>query len=293
MRSLYVMATGQHVGKTTMSLGLINLLESHGLSVRFFKPVGQQYVERDGIKIDKDAVLMQSALSVGGTLPEMSPVTVPRGFVEKYLFDPDVEPLKKRIFEAYEHQAQYCDVMVVEGTGHAGVGSCFDLSNADVAAMLDSRAILVVEGGIGSALDQVALNISLFRERNVEVIGVIANKVFPEKRDRIEKVLRQGLSNMGLKLLGAIPYDEGLTYPRVGQVVDVLSAQILCGEQALNTRIENILVAAMEPQNVLPRIGPRSLMITPGDRIDNILVSLSSGLFRGDSQNSVVGLVLT
>lgn len=293
MNSLYVVATGQRVGKTTLSLGLIKVLESAGLRVGFFKPVGQQYVERDGERIDKDVVLIQSAFSVRGAASQMSPVTVPRGFVESYIFNRDVEPLKRQIFEAYERLAEHCDVLLVEGTGHAGVGSCLDLSNADVAAMLNARAVLIVEGGIGSALDEAALNISLFRARNVDVVGVIANKVFPEKRDRIEKSLRQGFANMDLKLLGAVPYDRSLTYPRVGQVADTLSAQVLCGEQALNTRIENVLVAAMEPQNVLPRIGPRSLMITPGDRIDNILMSLSSGLFRGDTHSSVVGLVLT
>ena len=293
MHSLYVVATGQHVGKTTVTLGLMNILMERGLRVHFLKPVGQQYVERDGLKIDKDAVLMQSEFALTDEIAELSPVTVPRGFVENYLFNRDPEPMKKRILDAYNRLSRNCDVLVIEGTGHAGVGSCLDLSNADVAGIVGAKALLVVEGGIGSALDQVALNNALLRANNVDILGVVANKVWPEKRDRIEKSLRQGLANMGLRLFAAVPFDPVLTYPQVGQIAKALDAEVLCGEAALDTYVRNVLVAAMEPQNVLPRIQSDSLMLTPGDRIDNILLALNSGLLKTPSGNRVVALALT
>ena len=86
MESIYVVATGQHVGKTTMSLGLVSLLEAQGYTVRFFKPVGQQYVMHEGHKIDKDALLLQAAFGVEGALTDMSPILAPRGFVPAFDF---------------------------------------------------------------------------------------------------------------------------------------------------------------------------------------------------------------
>ncbi len=298
MDSIYICATGQDVGKTTTSLGISGILAERGLRVRFMKPVGQQYVELGGGKIDKDAVLVQSALRVEGELVDMSPITVPRGFVENYLFNRDAEPLKDRIFDAYERLKKGADIVVVEGTGHAGVGSCFDLSNADVAALLGMKVLLVAEGGIGSTLDQVALNVSLFHSRHVELLGVIANKVFPDKRERIAEALKQGLANMNQRFLGAIPFDPSITYPHVAQIAKVLKAEVLCGDEALGSTVDQILVAAMEPQNVLPRITGRCFMITPGDRIDNILVALNSRredteLNEMDTRGTVVGLALT
>ena len=47
MYSIYVAATGQNVGKTTVALGLAGWLASQGLVVRFFKPVGQRAVEHE------------------------------------------------------------------------------------------------------------------------------------------------------------------------------------------------------------------------------------------------------
>jgi hypothetical protein len=250
-------------------------------------------VERQGVRIDKDAVLIQSALSIDSGLAKMSPVTVPKGFVEDYLFNRNVEPLKRAILESYRQLAQGCDVIVIEGTGHAGVGSCLDLSNAEVASLLGARALMVVEGGVGSTIDEVALNMGLFQIEKVQVIGVVANKVWPEKHDHIEEMLRQGLANLGLRFLGAIPYDARLTYPQVGQIARELGAVVLCGEEFLGRNIQNVLVGAMEPQNVLPRIGVHSLMITPGDRIDNILLAANSGLLRTSREEAIVALLLT
>lgn len=275
MSGLFVVATGQDVGKTTVSLGLISLFASRGLRVRFCKPVGQRYVERDGHKVDKDAVLVQTAAGVQGDLSDMSPVTIPHGFVEDYLFNREPEALRTSLQEAFGRLRADCDVVVAEGTGHAGVGSCIDLSNAAVAAMLGLKVVLVTEGGIGSTLDQVALNLSMFEARDVEVLGIIANKVIPEKRERVERALARGLENLGHRLLGAIPYDRSITYPRVRQVADAVRAETLCGEHGMDRRVNKILVAAMAPQNVLPWLEPNTLIITSGDRIDNILVALN------------------
>ena len=100
----------------------------------------------------------------------------------------------------------------------------------------------------------------------------------PDKWKRLSDALGQGLANLGMRLLGVVPFEDSLTYPRIGQIARELKAQVICGEHALEKRIKNVLVAAMAPENVLPRIEPHSLMITPGDRVDNILVALNSGL---------------
>ena len=49
MHTIYVVASGQHIGKTTISLGLVHVLKKKGHRVHFCKPVGQQFQ-----KIDQD-----------------------------------------------------------------------------------------------------------------------------------------------------------------------------------------------------------------------------------------------
>jgi hypothetical protein len=42
MRQIYLAATGQNRGKTTVSLGLLAALLDRGLATGFIKPVGQR-----------------------------------------------------------------------------------------------------------------------------------------------------------------------------------------------------------------------------------------------------------
>eukprot|EP00662_Eupelagonemidae_sp_cell21_P007778 gene7778-20666_t len=85
------------------------------------------------------------------------------------------------------------DVIVVEGTGHAGVGAVVELHNARVAQLLGIPAVLIGTGGIGSAIDQLMLSKTLFEQHGVPIKGVIVNKVIPDKRDMVEKYVRKVL----------------------------------------------------------------------------------------------------
>ena len=69
------------------------------------------------------------------------------------------------------------DVLLIEGTGHAGVGAVIGLSNAVVARMLGAPAVIVSEGGVGRPIDEIVLNASLFAAHGVRVAGAIVNKV--------------------------------------------------------------------------------------------------------------------
>ena len=55
MRQLYLAATGQNRGKTTVCLGLLDGFLERGLPDGFMKPVGQRTVIDDGVPADEDA----------------------------------------------------------------------------------------------------------------------------------------------------------------------------------------------------------------------------------------------
>ena len=76
---------------------------------------------------------------------------------EKYIFHPQKNVLRNRIINAFNSLAKGQDAMIVEGTGHAGVGSVIDFSNADVASLLGSKVIIVSEGGIGKVIASTAI----------------------------------------------------------------------------------------------------------------------------------------
>jgi BioD-like phosphotransacetylase family protein len=290
---LFIAATSQNDGKTTVSLGLYKALQALGESIGFIKPVGQRYEIIDGQQIDKDSILLQKVCGLTCKLRAMSPIAVDRDFTRKYLDDPEgqLPALEQAIYDSFADVASDKDMVIIEGTGHAGVGSVYDLSNARLASMLKAKAIIVTIGGIGRPVDEVALNHVLFEKANVEVIGVIANKVQPDKLEQTRDYLTKAFSRRGLALLGTIPHVPLMTWPTVGQVAKAINAKVINGHQNLSRQIDKIVVGAMTAHNAFRFITGKALLVVPGDRDDVVLAAIATDLLRKDIELS--GIVLT
>jgi BioD-like phosphotransacetylase family protein len=276
MRQIYLAATGMNRGKTTVSLGLVAALLDRGLATGFIKPVGQRYATVDGVPADEDAILVRTVFGLTDPLDVMSPVHIPRGFTKAYISGGVTEDLEARIHRAHTAAAVGKDVLLVEGTGHAGVGSVIDLSNADVAAMLGAPVIIVSEAGVGRPIDEIVLNHALFEARGVQVAGAVINKVDADADPSLPEVLRRGLARHGIELLGTLPFRPILSSPTVSMLVEQLPGEVLSPGVDPDRVIEHVAIGAMQPRHLLDRIGPGSLLIVPGDRDDVIHATIAA-----------------
>jgi hypothetical protein len=294
MKRIYVAATQQHDGKTTISLGLYVTAQQRGCKAGFIKPVGQRYLVEEGVQVDEDAVLFKRALTADGPLKSLNPVTIPRGFTEQYIFHRDRRKILRPIQKAFAQVAAGKDLVIIEGTGHAGVGSVIDASNAAVAKMLEADCIIVSGGGIGRCIDEICLSRALFEREGVRCLGAIINKVYQDKYEKVQRAVRRGLKNIGMKCLGVIPYRVELTYPTVAQLQDELGLEVLCGEANLGNKVRHILVGAMQPQNMIGYLQDGCLVVVPGDRVDNIVTSVNAHLLEDRGTHlHIAGLLLT
>lgn len=220
-RRIFVAATRMNDGKTTTCLGLFNALRAITPKIGFIKPIGQRFVDVEGEKIDEDSVLFRSVFNTEVPIQAMSPVAIDPTFTRRYLDDPDrIYPtLIDKISRAFDRAAYLKDYIIIEGSGHAGVGAVFDLSNAAVAKLLGAKVIIVAKGGIGRPVDEIALNKALFDKSGVEVIGAILNKVLPDKMDLVIEQTGKGLARLGVPLLGVMPIQNRLSAPDRKSVV--------------------------------------------------------------------------
>ncbi len=286
---IFIAATRQNDGKTTTSLGLLSALQKVHPRIGYIKPVGQRFVEIEEQKIDEDTILMDKVYGLNCPLDVMSPIAVEPDFTRKYLQSSNRDALVRKIEEAFDRVAWERDIVLCEGSGHAGVGSVFDLSNAQVAKILDAKVIIVTGGGIGKPIDEVSLNQALFDREGVEIIGVIVNKVLPSKVDYVAEFVRRGLKRKGLDLLGVIPHQKLLSIPSLAVVRDALNGELLNKSRQLNNLVDDVVVGAMAVNNAIQFFKPDVLLITPGDREDLILAA--AGL--QESHSSLAGIVLT
>ena len=203
-----------------------------------------------------------------------------------------VEDLPARILAAHAAFADR-DILLIEGTGHAGVGAVIGLSNAVVAGLLGAPAVIVSEGGVGRPIDEIVLNASLFERFGVTVAGAIVNKVDLDAKPGLARTLERGLARHGIPLLGVLPYRPILSNPTLAMVLEGLHGETIHAGPDLDEVIGGIAIGAMEPEHMLERIGLRSLVIVPGDRTDVIRAIVGARAEGADDGDRALGIVLT
>lgn len=293
-KRIFIAATRMNDGKTTTSLGLYSALNQRNKKIGFIKPVGQRFVDVGGEKIDEDCLLLDETFDVATPMQAMSPIVVDKDFTKNYLDNPkDTHPyLINNLCRAFDRAAYQKDYIIIEGTGHAGVGSVFNLSNAEVAKTLDAKAIIIASGGIGRPIDEIALNQALFAKAGVDIIGVIINKVEPDKMDFIKHYCGIALKRMNLNLLGCLPVSEQLSMPSLSQVFLEIKGQWLNEiNNAESKKIKNVIIGAKASHGIISEIQKGTLIITPSDRED-IIESLIEYNQQAEKQE-LAGVILT
>lgn len=293
-RRIFVAATRMNDGKTTACLGLFAALQHLYPRVGFIKPVGQRYVEVEGHKVDEDSYLLDMIYQVRVPIESMSPITIDPTFTRRFLSNPEETYglLVDKICRAFDRVAWEKDFALIEGTGHAGVGSVFELSNARVARILDAKVILVCPGGIGRPIDEIALNKALFDKEGVQIIGAILNKVESDKMPQIAHYAGLGLARLGVPLLGVLPVQKMLSAPNLSQVAAEIGGRWLNAHAAgAHERILRVVVGAMTAKGIIDYLQPGNLIITPGDRDDVILAAISASSNAG--AHAIAGIILT
>ena len=292
-KRIFIAATRMNDGKTTTSLALFSALRSYTEHVGFIKPVGQRFIEVEGHRVDEDSVLLDKIFDVEVPIQAMSPIAIHPKFTREYLENPGEQHVEiiDQMCRAFDRAAYEKEYIIIEGTGHAGVGSVFDLSNADVAKRLNAK-VIIARGGIGRPIDEIALNKALFEQAGVEVIGAIINKVAPDKLEMVEKYTRIALERMGIRLLGCIPVEETLTEPNLNQVVNRVGGRWLNGREHGETeRVHKVIIGAMAARGIIDYMQPGMLIITPGDREDIILSAIAADGLA--SEQAISGIILT
>ncbi len=115
-------ASGQHVGKTTCTLGLVSALMKEGYKTGYCKPVGQKSLEVDNLRVDKDTVLFADLIHFEIDPELHSPVILGPGATKRVLDHPEEFDLENRIREAAKRLKAKYDVVIFEGTGASRCG---------------------------------------------------------------------------------------------------------------------------------------------------------------------------
>jgi BioD-like phosphotransacetylase family protein len=275
-KKLFIAATGQNCGKTTISLSLMHLALQHYPRVGYIKPLGPKCLEYNGRVVDKDAALIAQVFGQEERIALMSPLVLGKGATRRFL-DGELtrEWAAEKISAACRELESQCDLILIEGAGHGGVGSVIGLNNADMAKLVNAPVVMVAGGGIGNVIDSVRLNAALYEQEGVAVRMVLVNKLIPEKRLSSLSYLEKYFAPKGIQVCGAFDYSPVLANPTL-QNLSKLLGHPMHGDQSKRQRIiHHIQLGAASSQKVIDNLKDSTLLITTSSR-DELLVTLSS-----------------
>jgi len=291
-KKIFIAASGQNIGKTTISVSLLHLAQKKYGRVGFMKPLGPKPTTLRGHWVDKDAALIAQVFNLTKDLRYMSPVVVYPDTTRKAI-DGKISSaeLEERILTCYAELEKRCDFIIIEGSGHPGVGSVLKLSNARIARLLDAPVLMVTGGGVGNVIDTIFMNIALFKLEGAEVRAVLANKLYAEKRETTLDYLGRALADEPFSLIGGFNYQTVLANPTLRRISRLLDLPLYGNRREMSRIIQHVQIGAASTQRVTEMLRDSTLLVVTSSR-DELLVTLANLYQMPEYRALISGLVI-
>ncbi|MDF4222613.1 phosphate acetyltransferase [Maribacter sp. M208] len=287
-KAIYIVTTEPNSGKSIVSLGLMQLLLGRTAKVGYFRPIIDDVPKG---KTDNHIDTVLSYFNVD-MKPEEAFAYTRSQVVQLKNLDKDDE-IVGHIIHKYKTIENKFDFVLVEGTDFSGEGAIIEWDiNVLIAKNLGIPAVILASGKnktLGELVGNLYMAYDSFKEKGVDVLLIVANKVQPENVSIVSEGLKEKLPND--VLVGTIPVNPILGSPTLKEIAQELDAKILFGEDYINNQVGSFSVGAMQLRNYITHLKDDSLVITPGDRADIILGAIQANI--STNYPSLSGIVLT
>ena len=287
-KSIFIATAEPFAGKSIIALGIVNMLLGKAQKIGYFKPIINQ--ERH----DKKDVHIETILDYFRlAIPYEDTFAFTRHDALQRLEDSGQGEMIDVIINKYKKLEDKYDFTVIEGSDFRGEGLAFEFeANLSIAKNLSAPALIVISGQGKTTAQIVNMALSVFRSfqnREVQVLGVIANKVNPDQVADVKELLSNQLPED--VILAIIPFNKSLQSPTMNEIYENLGGKLIFGGDYLSNKVDHFITGAMQVPNFLNHIAENVLIVTPGDRGDIIIAALQANV--STSYPKIAGLVLT
>ena len=282
---IYIATLEAQSGKSLVSLGLMQLALTKLPKVGYFRPIIDDSKKDNHIETLFKHFKIQQAYESAFAFTQSEYLDHINQGKQDELLDTIIARYKK-----LEEQYKF---ILVEGSDFSSEGNFLEFDfNVLIAKNLGLPAILI-GSGLGKNKKEFSASLQLaytaFREEEVEVLAVIANKIKPKNVELVQHLLKELLPKKAACYV--VPRMEELLQPTLKEINEVLQGTVLFGEQHLGNRSGKFKVGAMQLRHFLTHLEQNSLVITPGDRGDIILAVLQANI--SDNYPQISGIILT
>ena len=287
-KAIYVATVESDSGKSLISLGLLRMMLTKSTKVGYFRPIINEF---DNNGYDEHTNTAINFFNLDTNYKDC--FAYKQSEVVALLSEGKEDEVIQKVIEKYKKLEANYDYVLVEGTDFSGEGGIIELDiNLMIAKNLNIPALIVGSGNGKKKKDFIntmQLSYNSFISKEVDVIGIVANKIEEDEVDYIRKELIKSFPEQ--LQIDIIPKIDFLAFPTVKEVVQALKGRVLFGAQFLDNAIGSYSTGAMQLRNYLTRIKENALVITPGDRADIILGALQANASK--NYPKVAGIILT
>lgn len=275
---------GRKAGLTSISLGVVRALQQNGRPVIYYKPVSHTPVVAGGT----EAVMTFTEKLFHLTPPRPLPLAQVEEMVSSGEDDELIELIVSDFNRACttEH-----DVAVIEGVVPDSERNFLASKNAEIAAALNARIILVASVQNltpEQAADQINLSLSEYTDSHTAIVGFILNKFTGHDAEAFAQAVASKL-RLQVACMGVVPFAPEKSARRVLDIARHLQARTVLGSEHMGNRVREIVVAGQSAIHMHERFKPNALIIAPGDRED-IMMAAALKILGGVP---LAGLLLT
>ncbi len=286
-KAIYITSLEPRAGKLMVTLGMMELISREISKVGFFRPVIRS--EQDP---DNDLNLILTRYNIDISYDDAHVFTVDE--VQALGAQGRFKEIVQTILEKYSRIQKDHDFMIIEGFESSGISSGFDVDvNINIAKNLGAGLIGVISGKgqhFKEIVEEVRITEDTISEEGCFHLATIVNRVDPGCVERLQNAFKADSKTS--PPVYVIPEIKELSSPTVGEIMEGLQCKFIYGEKdSLNRIATQFKVAAMTLDNYLSYIENGDLIITPGDREDIVVGTLST-IFSKAFPN-IAGILLT
>ncbi|MFD4181406.1 phosphate acetyltransferase [Rhodococcus sp. NPDC058514] len=276
--SIYIASPEGDTGKSTIALGVLQMLSGSAARVGVFRPIARSTDEPDYIL---ELLLDHTSADLG--YEQCLGVSY-----EQVHADPELA--LSEIVARYHDVAEECDAVVIIGSDYTDVASPSELEfNARIAVNLDAPVLLALRGA-GRTPDEVLQLAQIcaaeLRAQHAHLVGIVANRCDPARLGEVTAALEP----MGVPAW-SLPEMPLLIAPTMGELLTAVDGELYSGDpELLQREALRVMVGGMTAEHILERLSEGVVVIAPGDRSDVLLAMVNA--HEAEGFPSLAGIIM-
>ncbi|KMJ51953.1 phosphate acetyltransferase [Rhodococcoides fascians] len=276
--SIYVASPEGDSGKSTIALGVLQMLAATTARVGVFRPIARSTEEPDYILellVEHTTADLSYEQSLGVTYEQVHS---------------DQDAALSEIVSRYHEVAAQCDAVVIVGSDYTDVGSPSELGfNARIAVNLGAPVLLALRGSDRTP-DEIAQLAALcqaeLRQHHAHLAAIVANRCDPDQLDAVTDALAS--VDVPAWSLPEIPL---LVAPTMAELLDAVDGTLYSGDSSLLQReAMRVMVGGMTAEHILERLTEGVVVIAPADRSDVLLALVNA--HEAEGFPSLAGIIM-